>query len=54
MTGSEQTDASMAHIPLGRIGQPDEIATVTLFLVSPATSCRTGSLVVIDGGCLLV
>jgi NAD(P)-dependent dehydrogenase (short-subunit alcohol dehydrogenase family) len=35
------------------MGQPDEIATVALFLLSPAASYMTGSLVVVDGGYLL-
>ncbi|MFI5274732.1 MAG: SDR family NAD(P)-dependent oxidoreductase [Ktedonobacterales bacterium] len=53
-TGGEQTSDFMAHIPLGRIGQPDEIATVALFLASPAASYMTGSLIVADGGYLLL
>lgn len=52
--GGEQATDAMAHIPLGRIGQPDEIATVALFLASPAASYMTGSLVVADGGYLLM
>lgn len=52
--GSEQPTDPMAAIPLGRIGQPDEIATVALFLASPAASYMTGSLVVADGGLLLM
>jgi len=36
--------------PLGRIGQPEEIAEVIAFLASPAANFMTGSLVVADGG----
>lgn len=45
--------AFMARIPLGRVGEADEIATVALFLASSASSYMTGSLVVVDGGFLL-
>jgi NAD(P)-dependent dehydrogenase (short-subunit alcohol dehydrogenase family) len=41
------------NIPLQRPGEPDEIARVTLFLVSEAATYMTGSLVVVDGGYLL-
>jgi NAD(P)-dependent dehydrogenase (short-subunit alcohol dehydrogenase family) len=34
---------------MSRMGAPDEIATVVLFLVSRAASYMTGSLVVVDG-----
>ncbi len=36
--------------PMGRIGQPDEIASVVLFLASDAASLLTGSIVMADGG----
>ncbi|MBP2300576.1 SDR family NAD(P)-dependent oxidoreductase [Azospirillum picis] len=38
-----------AH-PLGRVGQPQEIAEVIAFLASPASAFMTGSLVTVDGG----
>lgn len=37
-------------IPLGRFGQPNEIAAAALYLCSPAASLVTGSNLVIDGG----
>jgi citronellol/citronellal dehydrogenase len=37
-------------VPAGRLGTPEEIATVAAFLVSPAASYMTGTVVEIDGG----
>ncbi|ROQ63373.1 NAD(P)-dependent dehydrogenase (short-subunit alcohol dehydrogenase family) [Streptomyces sp. 840.1] len=39
-----------AEIPLGRLGDPQDIADAVSFLVSPRASWITGSNVVIDGG----
>jgi NAD(P)-dependent dehydrogenase (short-subunit alcohol dehydrogenase family) len=36
--------------PMSRVGQPDEIASVVLFLASDASSLLTGSIVLADGG----
>jgi NAD(P)-dependent dehydrogenase (short-subunit alcohol dehydrogenase family) len=48
--GLEQRMASLA--PLGRVGQPDEIAGAVLFLSSGLSSYITGQTVVVDGGYL--
>ena len=36
--------------PMGRLGQPEEVASVVLFLASDAASLMTGSIVLADGG----
>ena len=46
----QEMAAKQARIPLGRLGTPEEIAEVAAFLLSPAASYSTGSLVTADGG----
>jgi NAD(P)-dependent dehydrogenase (short-subunit alcohol dehydrogenase family) len=43
----------LARIPMGRVGQPDDIASVVLFLCSAEASYITGHTLVADGGWLL-
>ena len=38
------------EIPLGRVAQPEEFANAAVFLVSPAASYITGSMLTVDGG----
>jgi 2-deoxy-D-gluconate 3-dehydrogenase len=43
----------MAKIPMKRMGEPDDIGKVALFLASDMSSYMTGSQIVVDGGVLL-
>jgi NAD(P)-dependent dehydrogenase (short-subunit alcohol dehydrogenase family) len=45
-------DRIAARLPLGRLGEPDDIATAALFLASDAASWLTGHVLVVDGGAL--
>ena len=51
--GPVAAEAAGAFIPMGRIGEPDEIADVVLFLASHAARYMTGQVVVVDGGLLV-
>jgi glucose 1-dehydrogenase len=50
MADKAQLDALLANIPLGRMGTPEDIAGLALFLASDAGAYVTGSTYVIDGG----
>jgi len=43
-------DLFVSHIPMGRLGEPDELGPAAVFLASDASSYVTGSTLVIDGG----
>jgi 3-oxoacyl-[acyl-carrier protein] reductase len=46
----EIMDRWNAEIPMKRLGEPDEVADVVLFLCSEASSYMTGSTITVDGG----
>jgi 3-oxoacyl-[acyl-carrier protein] reductase len=46
-------DAILRSIPWGRLGHPEEVARVALFLCSSAASWVTGQTLIVDGGQML-
>ena len=51
--GPDGADKAGEFIPMGRIGEPEDIADVILFLASNAARYMTGQTVVVDGGLLV-
>jgi NAD(P)-dependent dehydrogenase (short-subunit alcohol dehydrogenase family) len=48
----EKSSETMSRIPLGRLGDPEELGGVAVFLVSDASSYVTRQTIVVDGGLL--
>lgn len=48
--GLESTEDFVAHQPLGRLLEPDEIAAMLVFLAGPGGAALTGAAVPVDGG----
>jgi 3-oxoacyl-[acyl-carrier protein] reductase len=48
-----QRQAAVQHIPLGRLGAPQEVAAAVGFLVSPAAAYITGTTLDVNGGMLM-
>jgi len=46
----EGRDSIIASIPLGKIGQPEDPASASLFLLSDLANFITGSTITVDGG----
>jgi 3-oxoacyl-[acyl-carrier protein] reductase len=46
----KQKEALLTQIPLGRLGAPEEIAAVVVFLASPAAAYITGETIHVNGG----
>jgi NAD(P)-dependent dehydrogenase (short-subunit alcohol dehydrogenase family) len=50
MLPQEMRDAAGTGIPMGRIGEPEEIAEAVAWLISPAASYVTGNIMTVSGG----
>ncbi len=46
----QQKDSLTSQIPLGRLGNPDEIAAAVVFLASPSAAYITGETIHVNGG----
>lgn len=46
----EIASQALKQIPLGRLGEPEDIASLVVFLCSEAASYITGQVIVVDGG----
>lgn len=47
-------ERSLKMVPKGRLGCPEDIANLVVYLASPESEFITGSAIVIDGGCSIV
>ena len=50
LTDSEYLEEVLARTPMGRIGEPEEVAAAVAFLALPCASFITGECIAVDGG----
>ncbi|MFI5265244.1 MAG: SDR family oxidoreductase, partial [Candidatus Levyibacteriota bacterium] len=48
-----QKEMLLKQIPMGRWGQPEEVANVAVFLASSASDYMTGQVLTVDGGMVM-
>ena len=49
-TGGQANVPALKRIPLGRLGEADDLTGILLYLVSPASDFCTGQVIYVDGG----
>ena len=49
----KRLEAALLAIPMGRLGTPQDMAGVALFLASPLAAYITGQTLIVDGGMVL-
>lgn len=49
-TPRQVKDEALASIPMGRLGEPEEVAAAVAFYCTPAASYITGTVLAVDGG----
>jgi NAD(P)-dependent dehydrogenase (short-subunit alcohol dehydrogenase family) len=54
MDDPETLEAVLGKIPQGRVGQPEEVASIITFLASDESSYVTGQAIYVDGGMIVV
>lgn len=52
LNNKELTQKLVGRTPMGRIGEPEDVAKVALFLASPLSDFVTGTEIPVDGGIL--
>lgn len=52
LSDPDYLDEVLQRTPMGRIGEPEEVASVVAFLCMPASSYITASVIAVDGGFL--